>query len=97
MIFNRQLGAEMRHARPWTLQEVEKRTNGEFKASVVGAYERGERAMTVARFVRLCEWYSTSPILILDKVLLSGPDVPNVTKAVALLHDVLELLPTDQS
>lgn len=38
--------------------DVETRTDGEFKASVVGAYERGERAISVQRFVRLAESYS---------------------------------------
>lgn len=37
--------------------EVEELTRGEFKASVVGAYERGERAISVQRFVRLAEVY----------------------------------------
>jgi hypothetical protein len=39
------------------LGEVESQTDGEFKASVVGAYERGERAISVQRFVRLSDVY----------------------------------------
>jgi transcriptional regulator with XRE-family HTH domain len=38
---------------------VETNTDGEFKASVVGAYERGERAISVQRFSRLAEIYGT--------------------------------------
>jgi hypothetical protein len=41
---------------------VESYTNGEFKASVVGAYERGERALSVQRLVRLAEIYAVPPI-----------------------------------
>lgn len=41
--------------------DVESHTDGEFKASVVGAYERGERAISVQRFVNLAEIYGTPP------------------------------------
>lgn len=40
-----------------SLTEVEALTNQEFKASVLGAYERGERAMSVQRLVRLASVY----------------------------------------
>jgi transcriptional regulator with XRE-family HTH domain len=36
---------------------VEARSNLEFKASVLGAYERGERAISVPRLLRLSEIY----------------------------------------
>lgn len=39
--------------------DVESHTGGEFKASVVGAYERGERAISVQRFVSLSGVYGT--------------------------------------
>ena len=58
--FNLSLGQRLRAARRqrgWSLGDVEDRTDGEFKASVVGAYERGERAISVQRFVRLAESY----------------------------------------
>ena len=41
--------------------EVEAFTGGEFKASVVGAYERGERAISVQRLTRLAEVYGVGP------------------------------------
>jgi transcriptional regulator with XRE-family HTH domain len=40
-----------------SLQEVEEASNHEFKASVVGAYERGDRAMSVDRLQRLARFY----------------------------------------
>ena len=58
--FNVSLGQRLRAARRqrgWSLGEIEAQTEGEFKASVVGAYERGERAISVQRFVRLAEIY----------------------------------------
>lgn len=58
--FNVSLGQRLRAARRqrgWSLGDVESRTDGEFKASVVGAYERGERAISVQRFVRLARSY----------------------------------------
>lgn len=61
--FSHALGQRLRAARRqrgWSLGEVESSTAGEFKASVVGAYERGERAISVQRFVRLAETYGMS-------------------------------------
>lgn len=62
--FNYALGQRLRAARRqrgWSLGDVETQTDGEFKASVVGAYERGERAISVQRYVSLAEFYGTSP------------------------------------
>ncbi len=41
-----------------SLQEVEAASKDEFKASVLGAYERGERAISVPRLERLASFYS---------------------------------------
>ena len=47
------------HANPeLSLQEVESVSRQEFKASVLGAYERGERAISVPRLQRLARFYS---------------------------------------
>lgn len=40
-----------------SLQEVEATSRQEFKASVLGAYERGERAISVPRLQRLAKFY----------------------------------------
>lgn len=58
--FNLALGGRLRAARRHrglSLTEVESLTNEEFKASVLGAYERGERALSVHRLVRLAAVY----------------------------------------
>ena len=41
-----------------SLQEVEAQSAQEFKASVLGAYERGERALSVPRLDRLAQFYN---------------------------------------
>jgi transcriptional regulator with XRE-family HTH domain len=54
------VGARLRAIRAQqrlSLQEVEQRSGEEFKASVLGAYERGERAISVARLQRLARFY----------------------------------------
>jgi len=62
--FSALLGVRLRAARRqrgWSLGEVEAFSDGEFKASVVGAYERGERAISVQRLTRLAEVYGVGP------------------------------------
>jgi transcriptional regulator with XRE-family HTH domain len=46
-----------RRQRQLSLQAVEARSGHEFKASVLGAYERGERTISVPRLVRLAKVY----------------------------------------
>lgn len=68
--FSAMLGGRLRAARRqrgWSLGEVESFTDGEFKASVVGAYERGERAISVQRLVRLAGAYSVEPSSLIPK------------------------------
>lgn len=62
--FSQQVGERLRVIRKQkrlSLQEVEAQSNQEFKASVLGAYERGERALSVPRLDRLAQFY-TVPI-----------------------------------
>ncbi len=63
-VFSQQVGERLRVIRKQkrlSLQEVEAQSNQEFKASVLGAYERGERALSVPRLDRLAQFY-TVPI-----------------------------------
>ena len=48
----------VRKQKGMSLQAVEAASNLEFKASVLGAYERGERAISVPRLQRLAEFYN---------------------------------------
>jgi transcriptional regulator with XRE-family HTH domain len=59
--FSRQVGQRLRVIRKQkrlSLQEVEAQSVQEFKASVLGAYERGERALSVPRLARLSQFYN---------------------------------------
>jgi len=48
---------DIRRQRKLSLQDVEAQSRKEFKASVLGAYERGERAISVPRLQRLARFY----------------------------------------
>jgi transcriptional regulator with XRE-family HTH domain len=53
-------GEVLRHTRrerALTLRDVESLSKGDFKPSALGAYERGERGITVARFCELATHY----------------------------------------
>ncbi len=54
-----------------SLHDVEARSGQEFKASVLGAYERGERALSVNRLLRLAELYDVPA----DQLLPRGSDL----------------------
>lgn len=97
--FNYALGQRLRAARRhrgWSLGDVESHTDGEFKASVVGAYERGERAISVQRFVSLADIYGASasdllpagasPDLVIDLDALAGDDGDLVDRYLAAIQ-----------
>src|SRR6266700_274424 len=59
--YARRVGERLRAIRKQkglSLQEVEATSNQEFKASVLGAYERGERSISVPRLQRLARFYA---------------------------------------
>ncbi|HQZ35694.1 MAG TPA: transcriptional regulator [Ilumatobacteraceae bacterium] len=59
--YSRKVGDRLRVIRRQkrlSLQEVEASSHEEFKASVLGAYERGERAISVPRLERLAKFYN---------------------------------------
>lgn len=51
---------EIRRQQGMSLHDVEAQSAKEFKASVLGAYERGERSISVPRLSRLADFYSVS-------------------------------------
>lgn len=58
--YAKKLGARLRSIRQQqglSLQGVEEKSNGRWKAVVVGSYERGDRSVTVARLSELAEFY----------------------------------------
>ncbi|MGH9283939.1 MAG: transcriptional regulator [Acidimicrobiales bacterium] len=59
--YARRVGERLRFVRKQkrlSLQAVEASSNQEFKASVLGAYERGERSISVPRLQRLAQFYN---------------------------------------
>jgi len=60
LTYARRVGQRLRAIRRQkrlSLQEVESASTQEFKASVLGAYERGERVISVPRLHRLADFY----------------------------------------
>jgi transcriptional regulator with XRE-family HTH domain len=51
---------QIRQQKKLSLSEVESATHQEFKASVMGAYERGERMISVPRLERLAHFYGVT-------------------------------------
>ena len=69
-----QVGERLRNIRlqkGLSLHDVEERSNKEFKASVLGAYERGERSISVPRLQRLAMFYGVPVDHLLPKL---GPE-----------------------
>src|ERR1700716_2111581 len=68
--YGRRVGERLRAIRRQkrlSLQEVEAASNQEFKASVLGAYERGERSISVPRLQRLARFYGVPVDLLLPR------------------------------
>jgi transcriptional regulator with XRE-family HTH domain len=83
------LGARLRAIRQQqglSLQRVEQRSHGTWKAVVVGSYERGDRAVTVARLADLADFYGV-PMT----ELLPGPPPEPVGDSTAPERVVLDL------
>ncbi len=60
MDYNEKVGERLRairRQRGMSLQDVHRSTDGEFKAAVLGAYERGERSLSLPRLQRLAACY----------------------------------------
>jgi len=57
---NNEVGSRLRRIRiqqGLSLQEVERRSDGKWKAAVVGSYERGDRNISAARLLELADFY----------------------------------------
>lgn len=69
-----------RAARGLTLRQVSTLTEGQFKATSVAGYERGERTISVERFCHLCDLYQVSPQAILGDIVraVAGTTEPEI-------------------
>lgn len=73
----RALGERLRHVRLQqgrSLHDVEELSGGELKASVLGAYERGERAVSIRRLEQLATFYRVPVLELLPPRALAGRD-----------------------
>jgi transcriptional regulator with XRE-family HTH domain len=83
LTYARRVGQRLRAIRRQkrlSLQEVEAASSQEFKASVLGAYERGERVISVPRLQRLADFYRVpvDQLLPRDSEVPSEPPAPGV-------------------
>jgi transcriptional regulator with XRE-family HTH domain len=80
----------IRKQKDLSLQDVEQASREEFKASVLGAYERGERAISVPRLQRLARFYNV-PV---DR-LLPGDALPDGVDVIDLEDEGTKLFRDD--
>lgn len=74
--YQRRLGNRLRAIRQQqglTLQQVEELSSGKWKAVVVGSYERGDRAVSVAKLAELGEFYNVPVSELLPKEDMPSP------------------------
>ncbi len=86
-IYARELGNRLRNIRQqkgMSLQDVQQTSSGRWKAAVVGAYERGDRNVTVTRLHELADFYSVpvSEILPDDDGLKVAAQIPERTRVI---------------
>jgi transcriptional regulator with XRE-family HTH domain len=77
--YAKRLGAKLRTVRQQqnlSLQRVQELSDGRWKAVVVGSYERGDRALTVARLAELADFYNVTVAEIVPSVTAPPPVLP---------------------
>lgn len=79
----------VRRQRRMSLRAVEELSGNEFRASVLGAYERGERSISVRRLQRLAHLYNV-PV---DQLLPPPGPIPTVAAATAPIETIDSLRP----
>lgn len=92
------LGARLRAIRTQqglSLHGVEEKSQGRWKAVVVGSYERGDRAVTVQRLSELADFYGV-PV---NELLPEGAAVPAAEPAARIVIDLEQLssVPADKA
>ena len=96
--YSRALGTRLRSIRQQqglSLHGVEEKSRGRWKAVVVGAYERGDRAVTVQRLAELADFYSV-PV---SELLPDGAPAATVEAPPRLVLDLerLGLVPAEKA
>lgn len=94
MSYNERVGERLRsirRQRGFSLQDVQRVSEGEFKAAVLGAYERGERSLSVPRLHRLAGYYGVPVVQLLPPepaAMVVDPERETVTIDLARLGDL---------
>ena len=78
----------VRNRRGWSLHDVENESGGQWKAVVVGSYERGDRALTVPRLVGLADFYGVPASSLLPRVGVADRDAAK--RKAALLDEIAD-------
>jgi transcriptional regulator with XRE-family HTH domain len=88
--YSRKVGERLRVI---SLQDVEATSRDEFKASVLGAYERGERAISVPRLERLASFYSVpvDQLLPRDEQAVAAESASDAANARKMAVDLVKL------
>ena len=92
--YSRKVGERLRVIRRQkrlSLQEVEATSQEEFKASVLDAYERGERAISVPRLERLAKFYNVPVDQLLPREDVTAPGEAETQNSHKLAVDLLKL------
>ena len=80
MSYTEEVGESLRRIRVergLSLQDVERASEGRWKAAVIGSYERGDRNISATRLLELAEFYEVSPAELLPGEQVHRRDVPN--------------------
>ena len=96
--YSKSLGARLRAIRAQqglSLHGVEDKSHGQWKAVVVGSYERGDRAVTVQRLAQLAEFYGVPVSALLPE---SNPTPPTEASAKIVIDlEQLSSVPEDKA
>jgi transcriptional regulator with XRE-family HTH domain len=92
--YGKRLGARLRAIRQQqrlSLSAVQELSGGRWKAVVVGSYERGDRALTVARLAELAAFYNVPIAEIVPPASVSPPDSRAAAAASTVMLDLQAL------
>ncbi len=96
--YSHALGARLRAVRNQqglSLHGVEEKSEGRWKAVVVGSYERGDRAITVTKLAELAQFYNVPITDLLPDISTAQPNSPSAKLVIDLQR--LAELPTYQA
>lgn len=94
--YARALGERLRRIRVqkgMSLHDVQQASDGKWKAAVVGAYERGDRNVTVARLADLAEFYDVPVTELLPEESSPAPGHADARRRVVLNIERLDRVP----